>query len=190
MSGDERRAGILRAARAEFARSGYHGASTACIASAAGCSEPMLYKHFASKLDLFTAALEDVSAAMESAIDEVLESGDPIQRWIEFLPTAMSSPLYAEMVGLRKLAVTICDEPGVRRLLADSMDRLRERVQIAITRGKSLGVVRDDVDPEYVAWMWLGITLTASYRNSVEGDGAFAELLPHAMIFIRSIGTA
>ncbi|MEO6866443.1 MAG: TetR/AcrR family transcriptional regulator, partial [Gaiellales bacterium] len=58
LTGDERRAGILAAARAEFARVGYHGTSTATIARAAGCSEPMLYKHFVNKRALFCEVLE------------------------------------------------------------------------------------------------------------------------------------
>src|SRR4051812_35002561 len=81
----ERRAGILAAARAEFSRSGFHGASTARIAQSAGCSEPMLYKHFAGKLALFTAVLIQVSETMEASIDRVLEGEDPIRAWVEFL---------------------------------------------------------------------------------------------------------
>ena len=58
MTGDERRDNILDAARTVFGRRGYHAASTAEIAAAAGCSEPMLYKHFGSKQDLFVATLQ------------------------------------------------------------------------------------------------------------------------------------
>ena len=57
LTADERRARILSAARTEFARAGYHGASTASIARAAGCSEPMLYKHFVGKQALFVVNL-------------------------------------------------------------------------------------------------------------------------------------
>jgi AcrR family transcriptional regulator len=188
MSADERRESILAAARAEFSRSGYQGASTARIARAAGCSEPMLYKHFEGKQALFTAVLEQVQRAMEAAIDRVLQRDeDPLGGWIEFLPDAMNSGLYAEMVSLRKLAVTLSKEAEIRLMLMESTDRMRERVREAIERSKAGGYVRQDVDPEYVAWMWLGITLAASYRNSIEGPGGFAELLPHAVKFMRSL---
>jgi AcrR family transcriptional regulator len=188
MSADERRGSIVQAARREFARGGYHGASTARIATAAGCSEPMLYKHFAGKQALFTAVLEEVSATMEASIDDVLSRpGDPIRNWLEFLPGAMESELYAEMVGLRKLAVTLVDEPDILDTLQGGTRRLVERVHMAVARGRELGTVRHDIDADYVAWMWLGITLAASFRNSIEGRGGFAAMLPHAERFIGDL---
>lgn len=188
MSADERRARILSAARSEFARTGYHGASTARIAAAAGCSEPMLYKHFAGKHALFAAVLDEASAAMEADIDEVLSApGDPLANWLAFLPDAMGSPVYAEMVGLRKLAVTLVHEPEIRQSLIDGTERLQTRVHSALERCREHGTVDGEVDAEYVAWVWFGITLAASFRQSIYGDGGFASMLPHADRFIRSI---
>lgn len=187
MSAQERRASILRAARGEFSRSGFHGASTARIAAAAGCSEPMLYKHFAGKQALFGAVLTEVSTAMEAQIDEALsQPGDPLENWLAFLPGAMGSALYAEMVGLRKLAVTL-DEPQILDELRAGTERLHERARNAIRRAKQEGTVRPDVDPDYVAWMWLGITLAASFRHSIGDPQGFAGMHPHAETFLRSL---
>src|SRR6185503_19608892 len=58
VSGEERRELLLRAAREQFARHGFHGAATAAIAREAGCSEAVLYRHFAAKRDLLLATLE------------------------------------------------------------------------------------------------------------------------------------
>jgi AcrR family transcriptional regulator len=187
MTAEERRGCILDAARGEFARSGYHGASTARIAEAARCSEPMLYKHFAGKQALFAAVLDSVSTIMEETIDEVLGGpGDPLTNWINFLPGAMSSPLYAEMVGLRKLAITLVDEPAVAASLRAGNDRLHRRVALAVGRCQDKNTMRADVDPEYVAWMWLGITLVASYRNALE-EGGFQGMASHAQRFLESL---
>lgn len=188
MSAGERRESIVDAARREFARTGYHGASTSRIAATAECSEPMLYKHFSGKQALFLAVLREVSATMEGAIDAVLSAeGDPLANWLEFLPGAMESTLYAEMVGLRKLAVTLVDEPEILECLSLGTERLLHRVRRAVDRGLELGTVRGDVDAEYVAWMWLGLTLAASYRSSIEGGDTLASMLPHAQQFIRSL---
>ena len=62
---DERYETILAAARTVFARHGYHRAGTAEIARAAGCSEPMLYKHFPSKQALFAAVLVDATTQLK-----------------------------------------------------------------------------------------------------------------------------
>src|SRR5437763_11079142 len=77
LSADERRAAILQAARTAFARHGFHGASTSIIAAAAGCSEPMLYRHFENKHELFAATLEDATNELRSRIHEKLEQAGP-----------------------------------------------------------------------------------------------------------------
>lgn len=188
MTSDQRRLTILEAARREFSRSGFHGASTARIAAAARCSEPMLYKHFTGKQALFAAVLQQVSGAMEQQIDAVLSRpGDPLSNWLAFLPEAMDSELYAEMVGLRKLAVTIVEEPQILEQLQAGTERLHARVRRAVERCHELGTIRQDVDSEYVAWMWLGITLAASYRNAIDAPGGFAGMRPHAERFLRSL---
>jgi len=47
---------LLRAAREVFGRSGYAGGRTADIATTAGVTERTLFRHFATKAELFTAA--------------------------------------------------------------------------------------------------------------------------------------
>ena len=63
---EERRASLLSAACGLFASRSYHGTTTADIARAAGVTEPVLYRHFPSKGDLFAEAraeLEHESAS-------------------------------------------------------------------------------------------------------------------------------
>jgi AcrR family transcriptional regulator len=60
-SSDERREHVLEAAVSEFARHGYHGASTGAIAKRAGISQPYIYALFPNKLDLFLATNKHVS---------------------------------------------------------------------------------------------------------------------------------
>ena len=56
----ERRAGILQAAEEQFAARGYHATSMDDIAAAAGVTKPVLYDHFASKLDLYVRLTEGI----------------------------------------------------------------------------------------------------------------------------------
>jgi AcrR family transcriptional regulator len=60
-SSDERREHVIAAAVSEFARHGYHGASTGAIAKRAGISQPYIYALFPSKRDLFLAANKQVT---------------------------------------------------------------------------------------------------------------------------------
>lgn len=187
MTAGERRAAILAAARTEFARTGYHGASTASIARAAGCSEPMLYKHFSSKQELFGAVLEQVSRVTEDGFDAVLSApGDLVGNLLRFLPLVMHSADYVEAMQLRKLAITLVREPKVRETLAAMQQRHTDRVAGAFERARQEGDVREDVVPEDVAWMWTGLTLAGCYREALE-PGGFAAMLPTVVSFIESL---
>ena len=67
LSGEERRAAIIRAVRQVFAEKGYDGTTTRELAEAAAVSEALLFKHFPNKEALFSAMQE--SCCNESAHD-------------------------------------------------------------------------------------------------------------------------
>lgn len=187
MTRSERRAVILSAARQEFARAGYRGASTANIARAAECSEPMLYKHFAGKQALFAATLEDVSDAIEASFDERIEEpGNLLDNLQSYLPRIMCDPIYVESLQLRMLAITVVDEPDIRASLNGIRERFEQRVDTAIRRQIEQGYVRADVDPLAVSWAWTGIMLSGCYRHALEPDG-FQKMLPYLLDLLDSL---
>src|SRR5262249_12980345 len=72
MPGEDRRRQLLQAAIASFARKGFGGTKTKDIAAAAGVSEAILFRHFASKEDLYHAIL-DTKRVHDSAGDWMQE---------------------------------------------------------------------------------------------------------------------
>jgi AcrR family transcriptional regulator len=58
MHGDDRRKQLLRVAIETFSRHGFGGTKTKDIAAAAGVSEAILFRHFATKEDLYHAILD------------------------------------------------------------------------------------------------------------------------------------
>ena len=58
LSGDERRASIIDAACKLFAEKGFRGTTTRELAAAVGVTEPILYEHFKTKRDLYSAIIE------------------------------------------------------------------------------------------------------------------------------------
>jgi AcrR family transcriptional regulator len=60
------RARVVASARSQFASDGYAGVSVADIALEAGVTKGAVYHHFATKKDLFLAALEDVEAEIQA----------------------------------------------------------------------------------------------------------------------------
>ncbi|MGH8632310.1 MAG: TetR/AcrR family transcriptional regulator [Burkholderiales bacterium] len=68
----QRRESILRAAITLFARRGYHGVTTRALAEAAGVSEPILYRHFPAKHDLYSAIIEHKAQAGIAELEQAL----------------------------------------------------------------------------------------------------------------------
>ena len=62
LSSVERRAAIIRTAIDIFAKRGFRGTTTRELALAVGVSEPVLYQHFATKRDLYTAIVDHMVA--------------------------------------------------------------------------------------------------------------------------------
>jgi AcrR family transcriptional regulator len=61
MKGEERRAAIVEAAIHLFAEKGFRGTTTRGLAAALGVSGPVLYQHFKTKRDLYSAIIETKS---------------------------------------------------------------------------------------------------------------------------------
>src|ERR671933_1039454 len=58
MAGDERRLQIARVAMRLFSERGFRGTTTKEIAQAAGVSEAIIFRHFATKEELYTAIID------------------------------------------------------------------------------------------------------------------------------------
>lgn len=63
MAGEERRLQILRVAVRLFSQRGFRGTTTKEIAQTAGVSEAMVFRHFATKVELYSAILDHKACA-------------------------------------------------------------------------------------------------------------------------------
>jgi AcrR family transcriptional regulator len=79
MAGDERRLQILRIAMRLFSQRGFRGTTTKEIALAAGVSEAMVFRHFATKKELYSAIL-DHKACLHDTMDPVQVVAEAIAR--------------------------------------------------------------------------------------------------------------
>ncbi|MCP3990824.1 MAG: TetR/AcrR family transcriptional regulator [Actinomycetia bacterium] len=64
----QRREQLLEVARHVLARQGFYETTMAEIADSAGVTKPVLYQHFASKRDLYTAVLQDIGARLRTSV--------------------------------------------------------------------------------------------------------------------------
>lgn len=76
MKSDERRAAIVQAAIELFAEKGFRGATTRELASALRVTEPVLYQHFRTKKDLYSAIIEAEACEAETSAAAFLSLAD------------------------------------------------------------------------------------------------------------------
>lgn len=77
LSGEERRAAIIKAVQRTFAEKGFDGTTTRALADAAGVSEALLFKHFPNKEALFAAMQESCCNEQDAGLFERLTTLDP-----------------------------------------------------------------------------------------------------------------
>lgn len=103
---EARRQQIVGAATGVFAASGFEATSLDEVASAAGVSRAILYRHFASKVELYRAVLEQARARLQKAVGDAPYTG----RIIDDLVTAAA----ADPEGFRLLFDHAAREPAFR----------------------------------------------------------------------------
>ena len=78
MAAEERRLQIVRVAMRLFSERGFRGTTTKEIAHAAGVSEAIIFRHFATKEELYTAIIDFKSCAGLGACPAAEESSHPL----------------------------------------------------------------------------------------------------------------
>ena len=80
MAGEERRHQILAVAMSLFSERGFRGTTTKEIAQAAGVSEAMVFRHFATKEELYAAILDHKACSSGGKFEPAEMAADAIRR--------------------------------------------------------------------------------------------------------------
>ena len=167
----ERRQALVAAALDVFSEGSYSGATTAEIARRAGVSEPVLYRHFASKRDLYFACLEQAWGELRGAFERrIAELGDA-GAVLAIGQTATG--LRAVKVKVPNLWVQAITEAGqdeeIRRFVGAHMREVHDFVAGAIRRAQAAGAVPADRNPDAEAWVFVAGGLLVSFADRVGG---------------------
>jgi AcrR family transcriptional regulator len=172
LSAEERRAAVLEVACQIFAKGSYHGATTSEIARAAGVTEPILYRHFASKRDLYLsclrAAWEECKEMWEAAI---AEETDPAE-WIAYMGRSYlaAKDKRGHIALLWVQAMTeASDDPEIRRFIRRQMREVHAFVAETMRRSQQAGGILPDRDPEAEAWIFISLGLLGTVSKRVGG---------------------
>jgi AcrR family transcriptional regulator len=160
---------VIDAALRVFSEGSYAGATTAEIARAAGVSEPILYRHFGSKKELYFACLETAWNGLRDSLAAKVEELGPVAAWHQLGPSTMRR-LKAVVPNLWMQAVTEAGEdPEIRRFVRKHMREVHDFFAELLRRLQEAGGIPADRDPDAEAWVFLGGSLLASFADRLGG---------------------
>jgi TetR/AcrR family transcriptional regulator len=153
----ERREAIVDAALRVFSEGSYRGTTTAEIAREAGVSEPILYRHFASKRDLYLAAIEAAWQRLRTTWEEAMAT-EPPSAWIPIMAKSYvclrdAKPVVSDL--WMQAVVEAGDDEEVRKFLKRHMREVHNFMANVIQRVQEAGIVDENRDPEAEAWISL-----------------------------------
>ena len=179
LSASDRRQAVLDAALEVFSEGSYAGATTAQIAREAGISEPILYRHFGSKKELYFACLDEAWVGLRDSFQAKMDELGPVEAWRELGPTTMRR-LKAVVPNLWMQAVTEAGEdPEIRRFVRKHMRDVHDFFADALRRLQEAGGIPADRDPSAEAWIFVGGSLLATVAERLGGlltDDDFAAI--------------
>lgn len=158
----DRRRQIIETAQAVFATQSYAKVGTADLAKAAGVSEPALYRYFASKKELFLAALESTGPKLLEIWQNIAyDVEDPLETlWSIGVHYYDHIQRHSANMKLQFQAVSEADDEDIRAAVRQNFAAYVKFVAETIEEGKRRGVVRQDIDARLIAWQFVGIGLT------------------------------
>jgi AcrR family transcriptional regulator len=173
LSADARRQDVLDSACRVFTRSSYRGATTAEIAREAGITEPILYRHFGSKRDLYLACLDETWRGFRGGAEQAL-ADDPDRCLGAIADAYMGKKSKLRLVDLWIQALTeASDDAVIAKAVRRQIREVHDFFADVIRRGQEAGVLHPDRDPAAEAWLFIagGLLATIDHRlGSLLGD--------------------
>lgn len=198
MSGDERRSQILRVAIKIFSQSGFSGTTTKEIARAAGVSEAIIFRHFATKKELYSAIInfkacengEKLLPWEENSVErDAIEAKDDFKVFYNLALNALKHQ-QEDIDFMRLLFHSALEEHELSEMFFDQfLTPLYEFLSSYIRQRQKDGAMRQ-IEPKIVVRAFLGMIIHHSLNNILwdksrrllnisneEAAKAFAEIL-------------
>lgn len=170
-----RRAQLLETAAELFAEHGYARATTSQLAKAAGVTEPIIYRHFGSKRDLFIALIhrtsEETIAFWEEQLAGAQTPADRLSTLVDGNP--MVHPRFHNAYRVILQAITEVSDEGIAQALREHMDSVHGFLAREIESGQAAHKVTARYSPELIAWLLIDVGLGFGVLTAwgVQGHG-------------------
>lgn len=165
----ERRSAIVRAALVVFGSGSYAGSTTAEIARAAGVSEPIIYRHFASKRELWFACLDEAWRDLRAAIElKAMPSRSP--SLTDDDPESQSPWASPLLPNLWMQGVTEAGgDEEIERHVRAHMRQVHDFVAETMRGAQASGAMAADRDADAEAWVFVAGGLLRSFDDRLGG---------------------
>jgi AcrR family transcriptional regulator len=168
----ERKAAVLDSACGIFSTGSYRGTTTAEIAKRAGVTEPILYRHFGSKRELYLAVLDESWRRLRELWDEVVAGEKDPKLWVAAIGRAYfetADPrLHTANLWIQSLTEA-SDDPEIRKYLRRHMREVHGYVANVMRRSQAAGGVLPDRDPSAEAWIFIAVGLLGTVGRRLGG---------------------
>jgi AcrR family transcriptional regulator len=165
----ERRSAIIEAALRVFSEGSYAGATTADIAREAGVSEPILYRHFGSKRDLYFACLDEAWLRIRRKIEATIAALGAAEGWHAIGPATMRE-MKVLLPSLWMQAITEAGEDAeIRRHVRRHMREVHDFFAETLRQVQAEGAVASDRNPDAEAWIFVAGSLLVSIADRLGG---------------------
>jgi len=173
LTGPQRKAAVVETACRVFSKSSYHGSTTAQIARETGVTEPVLYRHFASKRELYLACLDAVWEQVRTMWTTALEADADPSTWLRTIGKAYLEARAAARVVLVDLWIQAlteaADDPEIRRALRAQVREVHSFVADVIRRSQEAGGIMPERDPDAEAWIFISLGLLTTIDRRLGG---------------------
>jgi AcrR family transcriptional regulator len=161
MPAAERRQQLLETAAKLFAERGYARTTTSELARAAGVTEPIIYRHFRSKKDLFIALIDETGAeTIEQWKRQLSRAADPAARLSVLIGANPMVELRGE--GVYRVivqAMTEIQDPEILEAIRRHMQALHRFLAGQVAEAQQAGQVSKRFSPTITAWLLMHLGL-------------------------------
>ena len=188
LSCGERRKQIIQVAMNLFATRGFKGATTRAIASAAGVSEAIIFRHYKTKEDLYDAIITTCIERRNDVWERqapIIEDTDDLEVLMTAFATGFIDRHREDQTFIRLMLYSALQDHKFRQRFFESgrspyMRRIKDRIQKGVESGEFL-----DVDPGLTMSSFFASLLQYSVNRFVgsseprlpESDDAYVENL-------------
>jgi len=178
MSGDARREQIIQTAVELFSKNGFRGTTTKEIARAAGVSEAMVFKHFATKDELYGAILDNKACQGEmqfpwtgnEELQKAMDEGDDFGVFYNLALRAMNKH-HADVGFMRLLFFSALEEHDLAdRFFKEFVTRIYDFIGSYIKKRQKEGAMRE-IEPQVAVRAFLGMMIHHSLNNILWDKG-------------------